>query len=214
MMPNNKLLLKICGMREQDNISQLAKLNPDFMGFIFCASSPRNISLSQSPESLEIPPHIRKTGVFVNAANKDILEVAKRYNLNALQLHGNESPVQCRELRQHGFLLIKALAVIKAKDFRAASAYQDACDYLLFDTKSPKHGGSGKQFNWEILADYRGERSFFLSGGIGPEEAQTLGRLRHPKLAGIDVNSRFESAPGLKDIQLLQAFIHECSLLH
>lgn len=213
-MTENKLLLKVCGLREADNILRVAALNPDFMGFIFYPPSPRNIPLTQSPESLEIPSHIRKTGVFVNAPNKEILETAKRYSLNALQLHGQESPGQCRELRQEGYVLIKALPVKEAEDFLVAKAYEGACDFLLFDTKSPEHGGSGRQFDWEILKHYRELTPFFLSGGIGPEDAQILGKLKHPGLAGLDINSRFETAAGVKNIQQLKNFIQECPLLH
>lgn len=213
-MTENKLLLKVCGLREADNILRVAALNPDFMGFIFYPPSPRNIPLTQSPESLEIPSHICKTGVFVNAPNKEIIETAKRYSLNTLQLHGQESPGQCRELRQEGYVLIKALPVKEAEDFLVAKAYGDACDFLLFDTKSPEHGGSGRQFDWEILKHYRELTPFFLSGGIGPEDAQILGKLKHPGLAGLDINSRFETAAGVKNIQQLKNFIQECPLLH
>ncbi|MDD3431839.1 MAG: phosphoribosylanthranilate isomerase [Bacteroidales bacterium] len=213
-MSENKLLLKICGLRDADNIREVAALNPDFMGFIFYPPSPRNISLSQTPESLEIPSHIHKTGVFVNASNKEILETAKRYGLNALQLHGNEGPEQCRQLRTEGYLLIKALPVSGPEDFRIAAVYEGVCDYLLFDTKGPSYGGSGRQFDRELLSHYRSDIPFFLSGGIGPGEAQLLAKLKHPRLAGLDINSRFETAPGLKDIQKLKAFIQECPLLH
>lgn len=213
-MTENKLLLKVCGLREADNILRVAALNPDFMGFIFYPPSPRNIPLTQSPESLEVPSHIRKTGVFVNASSEMIIETAGRYKLDALQLHGNESPRQCRELKERGYLLIKALPVSEANDFLAAEAYEGVCDYLLFDTKSSLRGGSGRQFEWEILKHYQAAIPFFLSGGIGPQEAQILGKLNHPRLAGLDINSRFETAPGLKDINKLKAFIQECPLLH
>ncbi len=213
-MLENKLLLKICGLREPGNIRRVAALNPDFMGFIFYPPSPRYIPVAEWREFPELPSHIRKTGVFVNASSKEILGTAGRYRLDALQLHGNEGPEQCRQLKTEGYLLIKALPVSGPEDFHIASAYEGACDYLLFDTKTSIYGGSGRRFDRELLKHYRSSLPFFLSGGIGLEEAQILGDFKHPLLAGLDINSRFETAPGLKDIHKLKAFIRECPLLH
>lgn len=208
-MYKNKLLVKICGLRDAANIRKLAALNPDMMGFIFYPPSPRYIPMTQSPESLEIPAHIRKVGVFVDASTEDILHKAKHYKLNALQLHGNEQSPQCRELKELGFLVIKAFLVNEPSDFKALASYENVCDYLLFDNKSPTRGGSGLTFDWAILRHYRGSLPFLLSGGVGPQDARLLQQVQHPKLAGVDLNSRFETSAGIKDKSKLQAFMLE-----
>jgi phosphoribosylanthranilate isomerase len=195
--------LKICGMKYASNINEVAALKPDFMGFIFYPASARFVGSNFDPQLLKsLPEDIKKTGVFVNAALADILVVINAYKLDYVQLHGNESPVQCKALNRHA-KVIKAFGIHPGFDFNQTEAYEDSCEYLLFDTQSQTHGGTGKSFDYALLQNYRGKVQFFLSGGIGLEEIAGLDQIVHPMLAGIDVNSRFETAPGMKDIQAL-----------
>jgi phosphoribosylanthranilate isomerase len=196
--------LKICGMKYASNIPEVALLKPDFMGFIFYPASARFVGTDFDPQLLkDLPAAIKKTGVFVNAALADILVLIKTYALDCVQLHGKELPDQCKALRMHASV-IKAFGIHSGFDFKRTEAYEDCCDYLLFDTYSKSHGGSGKSFDPALLANYQGKCPFFLSGGIGLEEISNLSQIKHPLLAGVDVNSRFETAPGLKDVSALQ----------
>lgn len=204
------MLIKVCGMRHPDNIKAVAGLQPDYLGFIFYPPSPRYVGEMLLPEMLEqIPAGIKKTGVFVNAGTSDMLHVARRYQLDALQLHGRESAAQCRQLKAEGLEIIKAFAARQGSDFANTRDYEGNCDYFLFDTPSQAHGGSGQKYDWHLLQDYRGAAPFFLSGGLGPTDAEALRAFHHPQLAGIDLNSRFESAPAHKDVPALQAFLNK-----
>lgn len=204
------LKIKVCGMRYGENIQELLTLNPDFIGFIFYPYSSRYVGNAWDPElTAAIPDSIQKTGVFVNAGTKTILAAAEKYHLNTIQLHGSETPSQCRETRQNGYHVIKAFAVGVDFDFSIAADYEGAVDYFLFDTKTHKHGGSGKKFNWRILERYKGGTPFLLSGGIGLEDVPVILQAEHPLMAGVDINSRFEDEPGLKNIEKVKEFIHQ-----
>ena len=144
----------------------------------------------------------------MNETAEKIRSKANTYNLDCLQLHGQESPEFCHSFRP-GFKVLKAFPIAEASDFEACNNYEGACDYFLFDTKGPKHGGNGISFNWGILDHYSGETPFFLSGGISAGDAAKIKSVNHEKLAGLDLNSRFETAPGLKNVALLQAFINQ-----
>jgi phosphoribosylanthranilate isomerase len=193
-------------MRDAENIREADLMEGiDLMGFIFYPRSPRYVATK--PEYL--PRHARRVGVFVNEQPERILELAEEYSLDYLQLHGNEQPALCRELRSSGRGIIKALSIANADDFLATDAYQACADYLLFDTRCTGYGGSGHAFDWNLLDAYTGELPFLLSGGIAPEHADELRQLYHPRLAGFDLNSRFETAPGVKDIAAVQAFIRK-----
>jgi phosphoribosylanthranilate isomerase len=198
------MIVKVCGMRDADNIREADRTGGiDLMGFIFYPRSPRYVA--EKPTYL--PQQARRVGVFVNEQPDRIRELAEDYSLDYLQLHGNEQPALCRELRHTGRRIIKALPVATADDFRRADAYEECADYLLFDTRCSGYGGSGHSFDWSLLDAYTGKVPFLLSGGIAPEHADDLLSLHHPRWAGVDLNSRFETAPGVKDIAAVQAFI-------
>lgn len=197
------MLIKVCGMRDPENIRQTAALNIQLMGFIFYSTSKRYTEYV--PEAL--PAHIKKAGVFVNAEGSFIRECVIRYHLDFVQLHGNESSALCGELQQAGISVIKVFSIESEADLEHTALYKGCCDYFLFDTKCTGYGGSGKSFNWSVLSAYKGDTPFLLSGGINPESVTSLTEFTHPKWAGIDVNSGFEIAPGLKDVEKLKNFI-------
>lgn len=203
------LLIKVCGMTEAENIRRVEQLGVDLMGFIFYPKSPR--CLCRMPGYL--PACARRVGVFVNESKENVLMYADRFSLDYLQLHGNESPEYCRSLRRAGIRLIKAFAVAQPRDLLAASAYNGLCDYYLFDTKTPQYGGSGNRFDWNLLHRYDGPTPFLLSGGIHPYSAEAIREFHHPRLAGIDLNSRFETAPGIKDTERIADFLNQITNL-
>ncbi|MBN2788090.1 MAG: phosphoribosylanthranilate isomerase [Paludibacteraceae bacterium] len=202
-----RLLIKVCGMRNSQNIADLAKLNPDYMGFIFYAKSPRYAASLNKIVVSDLPATIQKVGVFVNESIEKMHETALSYGLDVLQLHGNETTLQCIQLQEEGFTIIKAFPIAKANDFENTCNYESCCDYFLFDTKTTQKGGSGIKFDWELLKNYQGKTPFFLSGGIDLEDVETIKKIAHPKLYGLDINSKFETEPGLKDINKLKKFI-------
>lgn len=205
--------IKVCGMKYPQNIEALGILPVHFMGLIFYPKSPRYAGDLDSDElALLLPDHIRKVGVFVDADKDDILEKAERYQLHYIQFHGNESVGLIREVKsgmKQKIKTIKAFNVSSAEDFEKAKSYTSEVDYFLFDTKTDKHGGSGNKFDWSILDAYKGKTPFFLSGGISPEDVEAIKTIRHPKLFAIDINSRFEMEPGLKDINKIEKFTQE-----
>lgn len=199
-------LIKVCGMTEAENIRNVEQLGVDMIGFIFYPKSPR--CLCEMPEYL--PAHAKRVGVFVNESKENILMYADRFGLDFIQLHGNESPGYCRSLSSSGKLrIIKAFSIALPKDLLAATAYQGICDYYLFDTKTPQYGGSGNQFDWNLLNRYNCSTPFLISGGINPYSTKALKEFHHPRFAGIDINSRFETAPGVKDIERIRTFLRE-----
>jgi phosphoribosylanthranilate isomerase len=193
---------KVCGMREANNISEVAVLQPDYMGFIMWAGSKRYCSKPQ-----HVPEGITKVGVFVDAAVGEIEDAIENHKLGAVQLHGNESPVLCREL-QGKAQVIKAFGVGEAFDFDTLLDYLPYCDFFLFDTKGPMPGGNGTTFDWSILEKYPFDLPFFISGGIGLAEIDKINELRNTDLPvyAIDINSKFETAPALKDAEQLKKF--------
>ena len=226
--------LKICGMLHPENIREVAALQPDYLGFIFFKGSKRYAG-AVLPEVLEaLPENIKRTGVFVNETLETVLSLVHKYQLNALQLHGAESPEYCRELKVglasmgvsaptelHAnstavktettgatgkVQLIKAFGVNEDFDFSRLNAYAGIVDFFLFDTQTPDHGGSGKQFDWQLLDKYTLNLPYFLSGGIGVESAEMLNSIVDHRLFAIDVNSKFEIEPGLKDLEKLKTF--------
>lgn len=197
-------------MRDPENIREAEKLAIDLMGFIFWHKSSRNVS--EMPSYL--PTRQKRVGVFVDADIKEVTEKAKEYALDLIQLHGKETPDYIQRLRslcpQHGdhaTAIIKALNIADTEDLAQTAQYEGIVDYFLFDTKSKLVGGNGTQFDWSVLQAYQGDTPFILSGGIGPDDAGKVKNFQHPMCAGIDLNSRFETAPALKDIQLLNHFI-------
>lgn len=198
------MIIKVCGMREAENIRAADALPIQMMGFIFYPKSTRYVA--KRPEYL--PRNTRRVGVFVDEEANHILRIAEEYGLDYIQLHGHESPELCRQLTANGLGVIKTISVSAAEDFTRTSRYESSCAFLLFDTQTPQYGGSGKPFDWDLLQHYRGETPFLLSGGISPQDAERIRNLSHPHWAGIDLNSRFESSPGHKEITLLNDFIH------
>lgn len=192
-------------MREESNVREVEKLGVDWMGFIFYPKSPRYVG-----ETLPyLPETVKRVGVFVNEDTDRLLILAEKNWLDIIQLHGDESPEDCEALQKRGFIVIKALGVATGKPFPSelTRRYEGCCDYFLFDTRTSLYGGSGKKFGWELLADYREQTPFLLSGGILPEDVEEIKRFSHPKCVGIDLNSGFEILPAVKDTQLLQTFI-------
>lgn len=223
--------LKICGMKYEDNMKAVSELQPDYLGFIFYKKSSRFFD-TVIPE---IPKGVKKTGVFVNASIEDIYKKVKLYDLQAVQLHGNESPEFCTELNtsiqrsrnaddemlnqvQHDDFnlhtrqieIIKVFSIKNEFDFATLKPYESCVDYFLFDTKGKLPGGNGVTFDWTVLENYTSTKPFFLSGGIGLETTQKLDAFLKSKASkycyALDVNSKFEIVPGLKNIEELKKF--------
>lgn len=198
-------LIKVCGMTEAENIRNVELQGVDMIGFIFYPKSPR--CLCQMPRYL--PACAKRVGVFVNESKENILMYTDRFSLDYIQLHGNEAPEYCRSLHNAGLHLIKAFSILLPKDLLSVSAYNGLCDYYLFDTKTPQYGGSGNQLRSNLLHRYNGPTPFLLSGGINPYSVKALREFRHPYFAGIDINSRFETVPGIKDVERITNFLKE-----
>lgn len=201
------MLIKVCGMRDSANIEQVRCLNPDMIGLIFYARSPRFVGTEPLPHLTASFAPALKVGVFVNETVAVVADIAARFRLNAVQLHGNESPAECAALRQAGLKVIKAFGISSTADFAQCASYSDCCDMFLFDTRTAGYGGAGVKFDWSILAEYKQDTPFLLSGGISADDAADIRSISHPQLAGIDLNSRFETAPALKDVEKLRRFI-------
>lgn len=208
-----KPVIKICGMRDTENIIAAAGLKPDIMGFIFHPGSPRFAGKLLNPEIVaNLPSGIRKAGVFVNAAYDEITETAGKFSLSMAQLHGNETPDLCRRIKDSGTVVIKAFNIAENISFSLCKDYIACTDYFIFDSMTINHGGSGQKFEWKLLNRYEAGHPFILSGGISPSDTYNILGIRNPALYGIDLNSRFEIKPGLKDIQKLEKFINELRL--
>ena len=203
--------IKVCGMRDVENIRKAGELAIDYMGFIFYPPSPRFAGDSLlPPEALEnLPPTIRKTGVFVSENINTLFNYVEKYALDVVQLHGKEAPEYCHTIKEKYPLIniIKGFPISVPADFDCTTGYETVCDFFLFDTKTPLYGGSGQQFDWKISESYQGKTPFFLSGGLSANDAEKIKELQHPALYGIDLNSRFEIRAGIKNIDLLQTFI-------
>lgn len=202
--------IKVCGMKDPHNIEELAKLPIDYMGFIFYGKSARYIDDLQPKVLNKLPATIDRVGVFVDEALNTVINQIEKYGLNVVQLHGNESPEYCSQCcNLTDVEVIKVFNISSVSDFEQVRRYENICDYFLFDTKTSQHGGSGQKFDWNLLKQYRGETPFFLSGGISSDDADSIKSIMHPKLYGIDLNSCFETEPGMKDINLLEIFLRQ-----
>jgi len=200
---------KICGMKDRKNLQQIISLQPDYLGFIFYQGSPRFMRSSLAIEDvLSVPETIKKVGVFVNETIDKITSIAKEYQLDLIQLHGNESVSECEELKTKGHKIIKAIGFKTASDLKQLSLYKDVVDYFLFDTSGCNYGGNGVVFDWQILNEYFLDTPFFLSGGIGEENIESAMNLKHEYLFGVDANSKLESKPGFKDYNKTKQFIN------
>lgn len=228
------LIVKVCGMRDGENIRQVAELGVDYIGMIFWEKSPRNVTMipthagiipdrsslseqiSDHPSPFTPNPSPKRVGVFVDEMPQNIITRVVNFKLDMVQFHGHETPTLIRNLRRTldpdirpGIQFIKAISVENRDDIAAYKDYADCIDYFLFDTKCLTVGGSGQQFDWSLLSAYDGDVPFLLSGGIGPDDAERLRAFHHPKCIGIDLNSRFETEPGTKDINKLKTFLQE-----
>ena len=202
------MIVKVCGMREAENIRAVEALGVDWMGFIFWEHSSRNVF--QRPAYL--PTRAKRVGVFVDAPLDVVCQHVEAFGLDVVQLHGSESPAFLHDLRSlcdARLLIVKAFSIATRDDLLQTSFYEGLADYFLFDTKAQLVGGNGRKFDWSVLAYYDGSIPFLLSGGIGPDDASRLSAFSHPRLAGIDLNSRFEAAPALKNVELLKQFLYD-----
>ena len=197
----SSFLVKVCGMREADNIREVERLGIDMMGLIFWPRSSRYVS--EKPDYL--PIYCKRVGVFVDEDIELVKRTAYEYQLDMIQLHGHERPDYIRQL--NGWKVIKAFNIATAADFALTEAYEGVADIFLFDTKGKSVGGNGEKFDWSVLSEYRGETPFLLSGGISPDDAGRVNKFCHKRCIGIDLNSRFETAPGFKDIMALRRFL-------
>ncbi|MFK2820590.1 phosphoribosylanthranilate isomerase [Flavobacteriaceae sp. LMIT009] len=196
--------LKVCGMKH--NTLEVAALQPDYLGFIFHEDSPRNFD-NDIPK---LPENIKKVGVFVDKTVEFIAGQIEKHQLDAVQLHGHESPEVCKLLKSANVEIIKVFSIKNEFDFSVLAPYEDVCDYFLFDTKGKLPGGNGYTFDWSVLNDYPSTKSFFLSGGIGLDQLENIKEFKNSPAStycyALDVNSKFEIEPGLKDIEELKKF--------
>jgi phosphoribosylanthranilate isomerase len=180
------------------------------MGFIFYTRSPRFVKNPDISIISSLPDEIKKVGVFVNENLENILTYIHKFDLDAVQLHGAENQKLCKAIKEEAnTMVIKAFPIMDKYNLKVTKNYEDVADLFLFDTKTDLYGGSGQKFNWNILHEYHGEKDFFLSGGIGPDDVKAIRKLKHPKMIGVDLNSRFELKPGLKNVSMLREFIEE-----
>jgi len=205
-----KLKIKICGMRDTDNILKVTELGPDILGFIFYRSSPRYAGDMQDEDILlKIPSAVLKAGVFVNEDEKIISDTVERFSLDMVQLHGDETPDLCHRLKEKNIKIIKVFSMSIKDPFSKCSKYTGVTDYFLFDTPATGSGGTGSKFDWKVLNEYDLNHPFFLSGGISPEDTVRIGEINNPSFSGIDLNSRFETSPGIKNTEMLKNFISD-----
>lgn len=200
--------IKVCGMNNTDNLEAIANFQPDYFGFIFYDKSPRCLSL----DSIPVFQHTNNVGVFVDESIDVILQMQKRHDLHGIQLHGNESVEKVKEIRNKLPLdveIFKAISVIEAEDFVMIEKYENYVDVFVLDTKTKLKGGSGKKFNWDLLKYYNTDLPFLLSGGIGPNDFDAVNNIyeNHRNMLGVDLNSKFEVEPGLKNVEVLENFI-------
>ncbi len=208
MDKSTNLQIKVCGMREPLNMEQVCALFPEYVGFIFYPGSKRFVGTHPDPALFEIPgPAIKKVGVFVDEELSQLRKCISMYGLDAVQLHGGESAEYCGELSGEGLKVIKVLD--PKASYGELERYREVVDHFLFDSAGAGKGGTGLKFDWKVLGNIPPSPSFLLSGGIGPHDSGPIRALRLKGLMGVDVNSRFELSPGLKDIESLTEFFIE-----
>lgn len=195
--------VKVCGLRNAENIKAVAALGPDYIGLIRYERSPRYVSDLDAAGLNDIAETILKTGVFVNESSELVKQTIDNYGLNVIQLHGNESADFAAAFKNK-VVVLKAFGVDENFDFQTLENYVDSVDFFLFDTKTLAHGGSGLSFDWSILNSYNLDVPFFLSGGLSLDNLHEIARIKHPQFYGVDLNSRFETSPGMKDIEKLK----------
>ena len=218
--------IKVCGMRDGKNIREVEALDVDYIGMIFWERSPRNVTMVPTHAGI-IPDRAnaqcsmsnvqcKRVGVFVNEMPQNIITRVVNYQLDVVQMHGHESPTVIRNLRatldpdiRPDIQFWKAVSIASADDLTVCEQYFNCVDAFVFDTRCDSVGGSGRQFDWQLLEAYHGPVPFLLSGGIGPDDAVRVKAFHHPQCIGIDLNSRFETAPAVKDVDLLRSFLQQ-----
>jgi phosphoribosylanthranilate isomerase len=200
--------IKICGMRDQENMRSVAALSPDFMGFIFYPESSRWVGEDFEITS-DFPMEVKRVGVFVNATTLEIIEKVSRHRLDFVQLHGEESVEQCEELKQQGVGIIKVFSVGNDFDFKKTHPYKNDVNYFLFDTKGNKYGGNGIAFDWSILKRYDLHVPYFLSGGLNQENSRTAIEMKLQQMVGLDFNSGVEISPGIKNAGIIEKLMQD-----
>ncbi len=200
------MLVKVCGMTQVKQVAEISEIS-DYIGFIYYSKSPRFVSTA--PKSKKA----KRVGVFVNESLNCILDLIQSDQLDAVQLHGDETPEIAAALKSH-VRVFKAFGMHDNFNFNSIRDYEGKVDYYLFDTKTPAYGGSGKKFQWEILNRYFLSTPFFLSGGLNLESLEEIQKIEHPLLTGVDINSGFEITPGVKKIKEIKQFIHGVNYNH
>lgn len=206
----HNIKIKVCGMRDQENILEVARLRPDYMGFIFYDKTPRYVG-DDFMIPKDFPASTKRVGVFVNESVEEILKKVGDFHLDFVQLHGHETVATCAELKARGVGVIKVFSVDDEMDFTVTEAYEQVVDFFLFDTKGKLYGGNARTFDWNVLTRYGQKIPFFLSGGITPDNVEDIQSVASLNLQAIDVNSGVELQPALKDVQkirTIQSILH------
>lgn len=199
--------IKVCGMTDVGQITKLADFGVDYTGMIFYKKSPRYaVGKIHAADLGAVSTRTKLTGVFVNEEEEEVKKIIGRYQLRAVQLCGDEPPAYCRTL-MNSVEVIKVIPVEDRVDEMLLQKYKDSCDHFLFDTRSQKYGGTGTKFDWSVLNETNIPVNFFLSGGIGPDDANAVCHVDNPRLYGVDINSRFEESPGVKNLARVKIFI-------
>ena len=212
MSTARSVAIKICGMRDHENVMQVANLMPEYLGFIFYPPSPRFVG-DEFKLAVNLPTSIKKVGVFVNESNAVILSKSKVVGFDVVQLHGDENAEQGLELKAHGLTVIKAFSIHDDFNFEATRVYKKAVDYFLFDTKGKLYGGNSRTFNWDVLRRYDQEVPFFLSGGLTADHVDNLGGILEMNIHALDLNSGVEDSPGVKNVQKVKDAIDKTASL-
>ena len=207
MKKQSSIKIKICGMKESANIEAVSALAPDYLGFIFYEHTPRFVGREFNLP--EIPLSIKRVGVFVNESIVEILNKVKRYRLDFVQLHGDESVGLCNKLNHEGISVIKVFRISDDFDFKTTEEFEDVSEFFMFDTRGKLYGGNAERFNWRVLTKFSQKVPFFLSGGIGPESIEEILQLKNLNLHAIDVNSGVEQSPGMKDLNKVSLIINK-----
>lgn len=205
------LKIKICGMRYPENIREVAALQPDYLGFIFYAPSPRFVGMDYIIP--ELVSSIKRVGVFVNETEGVILDTIKKMKLDAVQLHGAESPAFCAVIKSQGVEVVKAFSVDDTFNFERTTPYENNVDFMLFDTKGKYYGGNALTFNWNVLERYNQKVPFFLSGGISADNVPGIEKLMHMNIHALDINSGVEDAPALKNVEKIKQLKDQLSVI-
>ncbi len=201
--------IKVCGITNPHNLKDLSCLAIDRMGFIFYDKSPRYMKYSLSADSVnQLPQRIKRVGVFVNEDFMEVESMIQKYVLNTVQFHGDETPDYCEKFRNK-VEVIKAISIKDEESVKLAKEYENSCDLFLFDTYGKNYGGTGKTFDWRVLERYNLNKNFYMSGGIGLDEIKKIKKSKMENLTGVDVNSKFETSVGIKDINKLKQLIQE-----